>query len=864
MKAANLVGRWDREAVGRWDRGTVRRWKGATVRRWKGATVRRWKGATVGRWKGAAAATYCRPPRPPGVRPSRLRDTPVVRASCLRDTPVVRASCLHRVPVGVVRPSRLHRFLWLSAAFALLTSAPALLAEVSLYRLTTGHLQVALAPRSGQLVELAEPASPHNLVGAGSAEGALWELELTGIGNLRPAQARRFDVSSIAGAPHARRWCWTDFGLPQAPDLAVTVTVRLDEQAPLSRWQIEVQHRGGLVLDRIRFPRLLNLPERPGERLAVPAWLGQETGNARAWLKGETAAARRLEWPYPGLLSLQCLALSNPGSPGLYVACDDPAGHLKDFAVFGGGDTGLNLEVLHRPEREAGSPVDYALPYAVIVGMFRGGWYEAAAQYRGWATNQVWARESRLRRGLVPDWVTNTALWVWNRGASPGVLEPAVVLQRTLGLPVSVFWHWWHGCAYDVGFPEYLPPREGEEAFRTALARAHQQDVRAIVYMNQRLWGMTTASWTNRDARRWAVKAADGQVHPEVYNTFTRAPCASMCMGTTFWRQTYADLASRAIADLGVDGIYMDQACSSLACFDPDHGHPLGGGTYWMEGFRRLATDIRARAPTHRGPALAGEGCGENWLPHLDLMLALQVSRERYAGPDGWEPIPFFPAVYHGYSVFYGNYSSLTMPPYDELWPADFAPREPLALLDRRFAQQFYLEQARAFVWGQQPTLANFRPAHLESRAEELHYVLRLARLHAHARDHLLHGTLLAPPKVHAPSATIAMSRLSIYAGQQGGLTEFRQKVPLALAAGWRAPDGTVAVALASLSPEASRPIIEVDAEAWGLPERGQVHRVDPGGRQPLGEASGAVWRISPALAPLDACLLELTPPAPP
>ena len=64
---------------------------------------------------------------------------------------------------------------------------------------------------------------------------------------------------------------------------------------------------------------------------------------------------------------------------------------------------------------------------------------------------------------------------------------------------------------------------------------------------------------------------------------------------------------------------------------------------------------------------LAGEGCGEAWLPYLDLMLTLQVSRERYSPPnDPWEVIPFFQAVYHPYAVTYGSYSSLTMPPYDE------------------------------------------------------------------------------------------------------------------------------------------------------------------------------------------------------
>ena len=148
---------------------------------------------------------------------------------------------------------------------------------------------------------------------------------------------------------------------------------------------------------------------------------------------------------------------------------------------------------------------------------------------------------------------------------------------------------------------------------------------------------------------------------------------------------------------------------------------------------------------------LAGEGCGEPWLPYLDLMLSLQVSRERYMAPDGWETIPFFPAVYHPYAVAYGNYSSLTMPPYDDLWPAEFAPTEPLKLLDRKYSRQFCLEQARAFVWGQQPTIANFLPAQLTDRAEELDYVMRLARLRSRAAKYLLHGTFLRPPQVHGP-----------------------------------------------------------------------------------------------------------------
>jgi len=210
--------------------------------------------------------------------------------------------------------------------------------------------------------------------------------------------------------------------------------------------------------------------------------------------------------------------------------------------------------------------------------------------------------------------------------------------------------------------------------------------------------------------------------------------------------------------------------------------------------------------------------------------------------------------------VFYGNYSSLTMPPYDELWPAEHAPKVPLQLLDRKFSQQFHLEQARAFVWGQQPTLANFHPSHLKERTEELNYVLRLARIHARGRQYLLHGEMLAPPEVDTPAAEFEMSRLSIYAGQQDGLTQFRKTFPLVLAAAWRAPNRSIAIAIASISDHSLRPSVRFDAVAGGLPERGGIYRIDGAGRKRIGRFRGKDLILKPDLAPLDACLLELKP----
>jgi hypothetical protein len=753
-------------------------------------------------------------------------------------------------------------------AAALGTPPAARAAAARSMELSRNDLRLSIDSQHGGLAELKDLSAKRNLTGNRSAP--LWRLEFPPGRNMvavEPQQASSFHCERLGhGRAQRLQLVWDEFRLAAAPNLRVQVTVRLDERLPVSRWHIRVEGCGDLGLYQVCFPRLLDLPRQDKEVLAVPVWLGQQTASARKLLAG-TNAPHRLEWAYPGLLSLQCLAFYQPGGSGLYVACNDTAAFRKTFAFFGNQRGEVGCELVHMPEDREQQADRWTLPYEVLVGALAGDWVTAAERYRGWATNQPWAKESRLARRAVPEWVLNTGAWIWNRGRSPDVLSPALVLERNLDLPVSVFWHWWHGCSYDTGFPEYLPPREGSEPFRNALSAAHEAGVHALLYMNQRLWGMTTRSWQEGGAARFAVKGPDGTIHPEVYNTFTKAPCASMCMGTEFWRNKYADLARRAVRELGADGIYMDQACSSLACYDPAHGHPIGGGTYWMHGFRLLAEDIRRRSAAQPGEpartpvALAGEGCGEAWLPYLDLMLSLQVSKERYAAQDGWETIPFFQAVYHPYAVTYGNYSSLTMPPYDNLWPTSSAPKEPLKLLDPKFSRQFFLEQARAFVWGQQPTIANFLPGQIEQRPSEIAYLKRLANIRHRAPRFLLHGTFLRPPELHVPEATLDMSQLSIYAGQQGGPTAFQKSFPLALAGAWRAPDGDVALALASIADGTLDLSFELDPGYYRLPKRAKMTRIDEAGSMPLGNMEGPGVTMKLQLPPRGACLVEFAAP---
>ncbi|MBI5770463.1 MAG: hypothetical protein HZA93_21985 [Verrucomicrobia bacterium] len=756
----------------------------------------------------------------------------------------------------------MRRTLGLIVVLCALVAAAARSAE--LVRLSSTRLQVGFDAATGRWVELTDVATGHNFVAGAVASAPWWSLQLAAGAkefSVEAKDAGRFECRAPAGSERTLRLAWSEFAGPAPAGLRVEVVISPTDDPAVGRWEIAVAKPRECAVRQVVFPKIASLAEQPREFLAMPTWLGELLANPRQALAGTTRQGTRLAMDYPGRLALQCVAFYAEGGAGLYLAADDAAALRKAFVATADGRGGMALEVAHLPENGALGSERYAPAYGVRLGTFQGDWITAAERYRTWALLQPWALDSRLASGRMPAWVRDTALWVWNRGRSDEVLAPAAAMQRELGLPVSVLWHWWHGCAYDTGFPEYLPPREGAESFSRALAAAHAQQVHAMVYMNQRLWGLTTRSWSEEGAAAFAVRRADGTYREEVYNTFTKQACVSMCMGTAFWRNKYAGLAERAIRELGVDGIYMDQACSSLACYDPKHGHALGGGAYWMDGFRQLSTDIRRRGADVRPIALAGEGTGEAWLPYLDLMLSLEVSRERYHAPTPpWEPIPFFQAVYHRHSIQFGNYSSLTMPPYDELWPAEFAPKEPLRLLDQKYARQFRLEQARAFVWGQQPMIANFRPSLLRERPDEIAYVVRLARLRQATLDYLLHGEFVRPPTMDARRETCDVSRLSIYAGQQGALTSFTKALPQLVAGAWRSPAGKLAVALASIADEPQVLTLGFDAAEHQVPTGSRVVRIDEQGRTPF-DAVREDGTLKVTLPPRGACVLEFSRP---
>jgi hypothetical protein len=720
--------------------------------------------------------------------------------------------------------------------------------------LTGPGLRLVLSASDGHIEALYDGAG-RQLAGAPGDSVGLWTARLSpgaARAEITALDASRFTWRRVGRSALELRWD----GFSEAPALRVTATVRIRPDSTTA-WRIRMDGMRDLPIETIHYPRLNGIRFGELPELAVPLWMGQRSREPRRLLTGADGTPRRLDWEYPGRMSLQALSLTAPDRGGLYFAADDTLAYRKGFALWGARDGTAGYDMVHVLSNP-GANASYAPSYAAVVGVVAGDWFTAAERYRSWGTRQYWARRSRLSTGVSPAWIRETGVWVWNRGRSDMVLEPAAALQSDVGLPVSVFWHWWHHGPYDTSFPDYLPPREGAEAFTAAVKKAHAAGLRAIVYMNQRLWCINTPSWTRENAERWAVVERDGTIRRETYNVFDPQPCAPMDISTKFWRDKYAGIADTVMHQYGIDGLYMDQAVLSLACWSTEHGHPVGGGHYWMDGFRELARDLRRRS-RNLPFGFAGEGGGESWLPDLDAFLTLQVSQERYADPaSGWEVIPFFQAVYHPHAVTYGTYGSLTWPPYDELWPERTRPANALTLLDRKYRDQYFLEQARMFVWGMQPTIANFLPEQLNERREEIDYLKRLAHLRYGLREFFVRGTMLRPPVVRTDSRTILLSRVSIYAARLGGATEATLRAPDVLSAAWRAPDGRIAIVLASITGDPTAVEVTIDPAALGARPGWVIVRHDATGRSDVGTVARGASVLTIPIGALEGVVLEL------
>jgi hypothetical protein len=590
--------------------------------------------------------------------------------------------------------------------------------------------------------------------------------------------------------------------------LTVRVRVHLPAGSGLAAWRLWVDNRSAQWgLWDIDFPVFSSFLQAGQYDVAFPH---------RNWGKCYAGCSARLTGDYPTgwSMPMQFCAAWRQGS-GVYLAAHDPQAWKKVFTLEPGQTFSLKTYVEDMGVAGSG----HQAPFPVVAGVFRGGWLEAATLYRSFAVTAPWTAEGPLSgRRSVPQALKDTAVWFLvsgHIGPTEGPLSernrPLVQAQEYLGVPLAAHWYNWHEIPFDTHYPHYFPTRPGvAEQVRDLVGRG----IVVMPYINGRI--VDRANDDFAEYCPFATKDARGELYNEEYGNGVQQ--AVMCSATRFWQDRVAGIVDRLGGEVGVNAVYIDQiaAAGPPLCFDRAHGHPLGGGGWWVAGYCQLLRRVQevAHAPG-RNIAITSECVAEPFMGGVDAFLVWQ--------PRDGEDIPLMAAVYSGYTLY-------------------FASPEALSTSDRGWA----MVQGRDFLWGCQngwmtPDL--LRPEHAAKAA----FLRQLGQYRVAGRDYLTYGQLVGlidhPQTVTEPWAAATVT------------------LPVVQGSIWRAGDGRLAVFLVNYLDTSSRIDLKVTPAQYGLqpgPAGYTVQRLGPDSETAPQAVCGMVVNRTETLGPTQIRFLEI------
>lgn len=591
----------------------------------------------------------------------------------------------------------------------------------------------------------------------GSKAPGLWKLRFAAG---TAGEMKELDAATCSGKRSVRRlsgtwlrFMWTGVDI-DGGDAAIDVDCDVEWNAAGERFEFRIgvtnrSRKYGLFATD--YPRFASVVEKGRGAVILPGW---NWGARRLRELEESCTLGYPDYDVP----IQFAAFEADTGDGAMITALDPDGRTKYFSY--GKDNSFHITAT---SEHAGVPGNSCgMPFAVSVKAFRGNWWKAAKLYRAWAVeNASWMKKGPLaRRRDIPGRIRDAGLWMSIHtdddkgfGQLHAECEINKMLKRLDGrLPLSLEWYGWHKWPQDKLNPEFFPARTN---FGAAVRRLTEKGVLILPYMNGRIWDHGHSEFDQ--VKRYACHQRDGSLCTE---DWSGRKFSAMCQSTPVWRDRVKGIIDRMVGEYGANGIYIDQVASmSIAeCFSPDHGHPVGGGTHWVDDYKKMVREVRAG---HPGVPLTSENFSEPYVDEIDAF-------ELWC-PNCAEDVPMIPAVYSGYAIFYGGCTSSSYT-----------------------SEAFRAAEGRNFLWGMQTGYADAWILAEDQRAK-LDYSIRLAELRSANMEYFIDGELLEEIPNRAK-----VDMLKVVWRIWGPKREV--SLQPVMATRWRSPSGKELVAIANFS----------------------------------------------------------------
>jgi len=507
----------------------------------------------------------------------------------------------------------------------------------------------------------------------------------------------------------------------------VVVSISLDASSKYALWNLSVRNASAYRLGEIRFPVLSGLGStRPGvektEFLAYPLYSGTKNmapRKAYGFTQGGT------DYPGPGC-SVQVMTYCDGlDKDALMLSTLDNNGYRKNYeSISMEGGQSFTWQVIHYPDgrMENGR---WEFPYPVAVGAISGDWYDAAKIYRGWLSKQARWRPI-ANRPEMPQWFKDLSVW-WQGGDwDPQKDQFKSHTQRLknvramMGEDIGFHWYIWQKVLnHDHAYPDYFPAQAG---FKESVAEAEKSGIRAMPYINVRLFDEFTDMWKTENAEPWAIPDETGKLYPAIWDN--ERHMVTMCPGTKYWQDKMVADIERILNDYGPSAVYLDELhVFPYLCYAKNHLHKEYGGTYCVDGYREVLTRVR-RDMGDRKIALTGENLSETYADLQDGQLTAHSDQDPYS-------LPIFQSVMKDATVEMG----LTMRRQETADMDCFAARTGFALTRGRQLGWIMFDQADMLA---------------PEYARQVEFLKKCAHCRKAGKDFLLYGEFLRTPVVNA------------------------------------------------------------------------------------------------------------------
>jgi len=537
-------------------------------------------------------------------------------------------------------------------------------------------------------------------------------------------------------------------------DIDVDCTATITRQSPLVAFGIKVRNRTPLAVRAIKFPVIV-APTKfgSGEGDYIVNSICDGILYEQPWKNfpvGYSAIGQ-----YPGNLSAQLMAYGTKAG-GLYVATHDGEGNVKRLGLSRKRN-GFELIVEHWVPEVPRS--DCEVPYDTMVGVFSGEWYDAADIYKSWAVRQPWCSKRLVEREDVPEWLKQAPFFYTvsmrsERFQRDGGFKPELLLhniksyREALEHPVVAMLMAWekHGAWIT---PDYFPPFGGERDFKAVTNELRNGGNYSLVFLSGLKWTLEKKTsegsyddWENfrKVGLKYAVADFDGKPLLRGKPDKDVGRYAQICFATPFALEHLRSTAARCQA-LGITAVQADQIVGGggPACYSKQHGHPPGHGKWEYENLSRIFETVRAEGKK-RNPDFIWlmEEPNELYIQYLDAYHARDYKQRTWPrnGP-GARGVPLFTYLYHEYCLGYGGDS---------------------AILSSKHWDAALLFQALNLVCGKTPAGAVWsRVLDAGEVAPTIFHMLKASTqmMRTPARDYLILGKMLHPPRLNVPKKTI-------------------------------------------------------------------------------------------------------------